>query len=160
MVVSTLTSLKHLLIVYHSQTGNTAAMAEAVFKGATHSELSLDVRFLRAADAGIDDLLWSDGLILGTPENFGYMSGAIKDFLDRIFYPAEGKVEGLPYCLFISAGNDGRGAVSSVQRISNGFPLKEVQAPLISRGEVTPEMLASCEEFGMMMGAGIETGIF
>mgnify|MGYP003335706599 CR=1 FL=1 len=152
--------MKKLLIVYHTQTGNTEAMAKAVLKGAEHPDVDVEVVFKLAPEAGVDDLLTSNGLIIGTPENFGYMSGAIKDFLDRVFYPAEGKVEGLPYCIFVSAGNDGRGAVSSIQRIGNGFPLKEVQQPLISRGEVNAAILEQCEELGMMMAAGIEAGIF
>ena len=78
--------MKHLLIVYHTQTGNTGKLAEAVRRGASHELLEgVEVRFLTAAEAGPDDLLWAHGLLLGTPENFGYMSGGMKDFLDRTF---------------------------------------------------------------------------
>ena len=63
----------------------------------------------RCAEAGPEDLLAADGLILGTPENFGYMSGMMKDFLERIFYACEGKVEGRPCALFVGAGQDGSG---------------------------------------------------
>ena len=76
--------MKHLLIVYHTQTGNTGKLAEAVRAGASDELLTdVEVRYLKAAEAGPDDLLWANGLLLGTPENFGYMSGAMKDFLDR-----------------------------------------------------------------------------
>jgi multimeric flavodoxin WrbA len=153
--------LKHLLIVYHSQTGHTAAMAEAVLRGASSDELEgVETRMLRAGDAGPEDLLWADAVILGTPENFGYMSGAMKDFLDRTYYPCEGKVESLPYGIFISAGNDGSGAVSSIQRIARGYPLRAVQEPIVARGDVTVGVLASCEELGMAMAAGLEMGVF
>jgi multimeric flavodoxin WrbA len=151
---------KHLLIVYHSKSGNTAAMAQAVLKGCEHPDVDVEIRMLLAADAGLDDLLWADGLIIGTPENFGYMSGMIKDFLERTFYPAEGKVEGLPFCMFISAGNDGTGALRSMRRVCSGYPFKEVQEPLICQGPVTPETLAKCEEFGLYMAAGTEAAIF
>ncbi|MCB1645710.1 MAG: flavodoxin family protein [Pseudomonadales bacterium] len=152
--------MKHLLMVYHSKDGSTGRMAAAVSRGARHEDLETEFRELTAFEAGLDDLLWADGLILGTPENFGYMSGAMKDFLDRVFYPAEGKVEGLPYAIFVKAGNDGTGALTSIRRICNGFPFKEVQEPLIVAGDLTDEHLARCEEFGLYMAAGLDSSVF
>lgn len=153
--------LHNLLIVYHSQTGRTEAMAHAVRDGARDPLIeAVDVRFLRAASAGPDDLLWAHGLLLGTPENFGYMSGAMKDFFDRTFYPVEGRILSLPYALFISAGNDGTGAIRAIRRIANGYPFKEVQEPLIARGDVTPQVLERCNELGLTLAAGLEAGIF
>lgn len=152
---------KHLLIVYHTQTGNTLRLAEAVVKGATNELIEgVEVRFLMAAEAGPEDLLWADGLLLGTPENFGYMSGGMKDFLDRTFYPVEGKILALPYAIFISAGNDGSGALRAIRRIANGYPFKEVAEPLLAKGEILEEHLARAEELGMTLAAGIEAGIF
>ena len=150
---------KNLLIVYHSQTGNTRAMAEAVHRGAGRAE-SVEVRLRRAFDAGLNDLLVADGVLLGTPENFGYMSGALKDFLDRTFYPAQGRVDGLPYGVFISAGNDGRGALASIERIARGYPFKLVCEPVIARGEITAEVLEQCEELGETVATGILWGLF
>ena len=130
-------------------------------RGASSEELEdVETRLLRAGDAGPEDLLWADALILGTPENFGYMSGAMKDFLDRTYYPCEGKVESLPYAIFISAGNDGSGALSSLQRIARGYPLRAVQEPIVARGDVTAAVLAACEELGMAMAAGLEMAVF
>ena len=86
---------------------------------------------LKANDAGPEDLLWADVMAIGTPENFGYMSGMIKDFLERTFYEVEGKLNPLPYALFICAGDDGSGAVRSIERIANGYPFKKVQEPII-----------------------------
>lgn len=151
--------MKHLLIVFHSQSGNTEKMARAVLAGARNEDIDdVDVRMLGAFDAGVDDLLWANALILGTPENFGYMSGGMKDFLDRTFYPCEGKLEGLPYAVFISAGNDGTGAVSAIERIANGYAFRRVQEPLIARGEVTAEDLERCRELGTTMAAALEIG--
>ena len=88
-------------------------MADAVLNGTSHPDIeNVDVRFIRAYDAGSDDLLWADGIIFGTPENFGYMSGALKDFFDRTFYEVEGQVDAKPFCMFIGAGNDGQGALA------------------------------------------------
>ena len=152
---------KRLLIVYHSKTGHTQAMADAAFAGATAPEVDpVDVRFLRAHEAGPEDLMWCDGLLLGTPENFGYMSGALKDFFDRTFYEVEGKITPLPYALFISAGNDGSGAVRAIQRIANGYPLQAVQEPIICKGEVDQATLTACHELGMTLSAGLALGMF
>lgn len=151
--------MKHLLIVFHSQSGNTEKMAGAVFRGAKAEEVdNVDVRMLQAFDAGVEDLLWTNALILGTPENFGYMSGGMKDFLDRTFYPCEGKLEGMPYSIFVSAGNDGTGAVAAIERIANGYAFRKIQEPLIARGDLTAEHLQSCEELGMTVAAGLDIG--
>lgn len=154
-------STRRLLIVYHTQSGNTARLADAAWQGATDEEVTgVDVRMVKAADAGPEDLLWADALILGTPENFGYMSGGMKDFLDRTFYPVEGKIQALPYAIFISAGNDGTGAVRALHRIANGYPFNEVQEPIIAKGPPTDEHLARCRELGMALAIGLEAGIF
>ena len=151
---------KHLLIVYHSQTGNTERMAEAVLAGAQGEEVSgVEARKLTCWSAGADDLLWAHGLVLGTPENFGYMSGGMKDFLDRTFYPVEGKLRPLPYAVFISAGNDGEGALRAIRRIAGGYPFVEVQDPIIARGDVEPH-LPACRELGMTLAAGLEAGVY
>lgn len=150
---------KHLLIVYHSQSGHTKRMAYAVWRGARRVA-AVHTRLRKALRADLNDLLWAHGLVLGTPENFGYMSGALKHFLDRTYYPAQGKVSGLPYALFISAGNDGTGAVSSIERIARGYPLKAVCEPLIARGELDSEVLQRCEELGETIASGVAWGIF
>ena len=153
--------MKNLLIVYHSKTGHTKDLAQAVYAGATHHEITdVQVRMLTAVKAGANDLLWADGLLLGTPENFGYMSGAIKDFFDRTFYEVEGKLSPLPYALFIAAGNDGSGAIRAISRIANGYPLVPVAEPIISKGQATSQTIAACKNLGMTLAAGIELGIY
>lgn len=152
---------KKLLIVYHTQSGTTSRMADAVIRGATSDDVdNVDVRVKSALDADADDLLWADGFILGTPENFGYMSGAMKYFLDRVFYACENKVNGRPYALFIRAGNDGTGAISSLRRILAGLAVREVQEPVLIAGEFDESRLDECEELGLTMAAGLEAGIF
>ena len=153
--------MKRLLIVYHSQSGKTAEMAHAVFRGAMHPEIdSVEVRIRTAADAGPRDLVWCDGVIFATPENFGYMAGAMKDFFDRTFYPCAGRLEGVPYAVVIGAGNDGSGALAALRRIVRGFPLNETQDPVICRGPIDGAMVARCETLGTTMAAGLELGVF
>ena len=151
--------MKTLLIVYHSGGVKTAKMAEAVERGARGEE-NVNVVVKRCAEAGPEDVLAADGLILGTPENFGYMSGMMKDFLERVFYPCEGKVNGRPYALFVGAGLDGSGAVNSVERIVTGLRLEKKSDPIVGLKELTPEILRQCEQLGAAFAAGLAMGVF
>ncbi len=152
---------RHLLIVFHTQGVKNEKMAQAVFDGASDNSIgAVAVRMLRAFDADAEDLLWADGLILGTPENFGYMSGALKDFFDRTFYACEGKTEGLPYAIFIGCGNDGTGALNAIRRIAPGYRFREVAEPVVIRGELDESGLMACRELGMTLAAGLEMALF
>lgn len=152
--------MKTLLLVYASQSGHTLQLADAAARGIAQLAEEVSLRQLPALQAGIDDLLQADALLLATPENFGYMAGALKDFFDRTFYPAQGRVDGLPYALLVSAGNDGRGAVQAVERIARGYPLQQVLPPLIVRGEATVADLAAAEELGATLAAGLSIGMY
>ena len=151
--------MSKILIIYHSQTGNTKKMAYAVTDGANVIE-NTEVVLKRAQDTTLDDLLSADGLAIGTPENFGYMSGMIKDFFDRTFYPAQDQVFRKPYVVFISAGNDGTGALRAIERIAQGSKFKMVYDPVISRGKVTENDLVKCRELGSILAAGCQAGIY
>lgn len=157
--------MKHLLIVYHSQSGSTAQLAQAAARGA-RQDSDVELRLRRAADADTRDLLWADAVLLGSPENFGYLSGGLTDFLARTFYPWQqenarlGQQRSLPYGVFISAGNDGSGALRQLERIVGGYPLRRVAEPLILRGEVDAAGCARCEELGLTLAAGLTLGIF
>jgi multimeric flavodoxin WrbA len=156
--------VKTLLIVYHTHGVKTAAMAEAVERGAraaveeagAQSEVRVAVK--RCAQAGPEDLLGADAVLLGTPENFGYMSGMMKDFLERVFYACEGKVEGRPYAVFVGAGQDGSGAIASIERIVTGLRLRKAHAGVIGLKELTPEVIGRCEELGATFAAGLAIG--
>ncbi|MFT5693063.1 MAG: multimeric flavodoxin WrbA [Oceanicoccus sp.] len=152
-------NMKRILIVYHSQSGSTKRLADAVAEGA-RLESGVDVRQLRAMEAGINDLLWCDGVIFGTPENLGYMSGGLKDFFDRVFYPALSASLNLPYGLFVCAGNDGSGAIRQLQRIVKGIPLKCIAETVVARGEVKMDDLQRCRDLGQGTAAGLNLGIF
>ena len=152
---------KRLLVVAHDPSPNTQRMVEAVLRGARHEDIDgVEAVHVRPLDAGPDDVLACDGLILGTTENLGYMSGALKDFFDRTYYGVIERTEGLPYALYVRAGKDGTGTRRAVESICTGLSWKPVQEPLICRGEWRDEFLESCEELGMYMAAGLGTDIF
>lgn len=152
--------MKHLLAIYSTQTGRTRTLLEAVRAGVDEFADEVELRVLPALQAGLDDLLWADGLLIGTPENFGYMSGAVKDFLDRVYYPSEGRKLGMAYAVFVSAGNDGSGAIRAIERIAGGCGWNRVAEPLVIKGEPDGAALALCRELGQTLAAGLSCGVF
>ena len=156
-----MTEIKRILLIYGGHAGGrTEQLVAAVRQGIETFAEPSELRSLSALEAGVDDLLWAQGLLIGTPEHFGYMSGAVKDFMDRTFYPVEGKVQGLPYAVFISASNDGSGAATAIARIAIGYRWREIAPPLIVKGEVLDTHRMQCVELGQTMAAGLALGIF
>lgn len=150
---------KSLLIVAHAPSDNTRTLLDAVRSGAGETG-GVAVTCLSPFDTGPDAVLSADAVILGTPENLGYMSGALKDFFDRCFYPCLEKTEGLPYALFVRAGQDGTGTCRAVQSITTGLRWRAVQEPLVCRGAFDPKFIGQCRDLGAGMAAGLEAGIF
>ena len=158
---------RHLLLLYGGHAGGrTERLRRALVAGIvvpadpSMPTCELELRERPALEAGLDDLLWAHGVLLATPEHFGYMSGALKDFFDRTFYPAEARTVGLPYALVVSAGQDGSGTVAAVQRIVTGYRWKAVAAPVVVVGEPDAVALARCEELGATLAAGLVAGVF
>lgn len=161
--------MSQLLIIYHSRTGGTQQMAEAAAKAARDE---IETVLKRAEDTLPEDLLASDGYIFAGPENLAALSGEMKEFFDRCYYPVLGKIEGRPYSLMICAGSDGENAVKQASRIATGWRLKEVQPPLVicthaqtpeeilSEKIISEKDLAKCRELGGALGAGLAMGVF
>ena len=151
---------KNLLIVAHVPSPNTLRLRDAVVAGATQPDIAgIALRVLTPFEASADDVLWSDAVVLGTTENLGYMSGALKDFFDRSYYPCLDRTEGKPYALYIRGRHDGTGTRRGVEAIVTGLRWRAVQAPLILRGEWQEDFVAQCEELGTLVAASLEAGI-
>ena len=158
-----------LLIIYHSRTGGTAQMAQAAFDGALEEGEAV---LKRAEEAGPDDLLAASGYLFAAPENLAALSGPMKDFFDRCYYPVLGQIEGRPYAQMICAGSDGENATRQTARIATGWRLKAVQEPLIicthaqtqeeilAPKTIGAEDLAKCRDLGAALGAGIAMGMY
>ena len=151
---------KHLLLVAHIPSDNTRRLRDAVVSGATSADVAgIELRALIPFEAQPADVKWADAVILGTTENLGYMSGALKDFFDRIYYPCLEETQGKPYALYIRAGHDGTGTRRGVETIVTGLRWRAVQPPLLCRGAWQEEFVGQCRELGLLMAAGLESGV-
>jgi multimeric flavodoxin WrbA len=163
--------MKKLLIVFNTMTGGTKQMAQAAADGAT-SESEVQVNLIHATKAGATEVLEADGFIFATPENLAAISGLMKDFFDRTYYAALGRIEGRPYAVLICAGSDGENAARQVARIATGWRLKPIAPPLILCTHAqTPEAILApktipageldrCKEIGATLAAGLALGIY
>ncbi|SDU09807.1 flavodoxin family protein [Halopseudomonas salegens] len=152
---------KRLLIVAHAPSENTRKLAQAVLKGAEHEDIeAVEAVWRPPLETQPDDLLAADGVILGTTENLGYMSGALKDFFDRCYYPVLEQKQGLPCALYVRAGHDGTGTLQAIRTIVTGLRWQWVQEPLLFKGDWQDDFLAQAEELGLYMSAGLDADIF
>lgn len=153
--------MKNLLIIAHAPSPNLQALVEAVLTGCKHQDISgVTSRWLPPLKTTPEDVLAADGLILGTPENLGYMSGALKDFFDRCYYPLLEVKQGLPFASFIRAGLDGTGTKRAIKTITTGLRWQEVQPALVLKGRWQEDFLTQAEELGTLMAVGLEAGVF
>lgn len=161
-----MTDASHLLIVWHSRTGGSEALARAAAEGAGNATLA-------AAEAVDPEMLEAaDGFLFVAPENLAALSGAMKEMFDRCYYPCLGRIEGRPYATIICAGSDGEGAQRQLDRIATGWRLRRVADPVIVNTDAqTPEAilapktipkarLAEARDLGAALAEGLATGIF
>jgi flavodoxin len=163
--------MKTLLIVWHSRTGAARAMAEAAADAAGR-EAGVAARMRSADQAQPPDLIGADGYLFACPENLASMSGAMKEFFDRCYYPCLERLNGRPYAAMIAAGSDGEGAARQMARIATGWRLRPIAEPLIvGTAAQTPEailapkhlsagQLRPCADLGQALAAGLAMGVF
>ena len=163
--------MKTLLVVYHSMTGGTEQMAQALAAGAV-AESGVSLRLLHAPNATANDVTGADAYVFATPENLAAISGLMKDFFERCYYPALERINGRPYAAMICAGSDGRNAARQIERIATGWRLRPVAAPLIvcthaqtAQAILAPKAIGAadlerCRELGAALASGLAMGIF
>ena len=156
-------TIKNLLIVAHTPSPNCEIMANAILAGAQDEQVtSVNAQLLSPFKTNVEMVLNSDALILFTTENFGYMSGALKDFFERIYYPClaqEKRNQAKPFALVIKAGLDGTGTDIAVHKITHGLSWKEVQAVTLCKGEFRDSFLEDCHTLGLTIAARLEDDI-
>jgi len=153
--------VRQLLVVHHTPSPNLQAMLEAVVDGATDDAIEgVEVSHRPALGASEADALQADAYILGTPANIGYMSGALKHFFDRIYYPCLEATRRRPYGLYVHGNDDTTGAVKAVETVTTGLGWRLVREPVTITGEVEQPDLEACWELGASVAAtlGLEAG--
>lgn len=164
-------NMKRLAIIWDSMTGGSQALALAAAEGA-RGNADGDVRLVAARDAGADDVLEADGYLFVFPENLSAISGVMKAFFDRAYYPCLGQIDGRPYAAVICAGSDGSNAVRQVERVATGWRLKRVaDSMIVCTHAQTPEAilatkvieqadLSAARDLGAAMAEGLALGVF
>ncbi len=157
--------MPQLLVVHHSPTLSVTSLTDAVVRGASDDAIEgveVVVRAALEADAG--DVLAADGYVLGTPANFGYMSGALKHFFDTIFLEAGGALSDdgsaaagaggpKPYGLYVHGRYDTAGAVRSVQSIVGALSWRQAAPVLEVLGDVGEAEQEAAYELGGTLAA-------
>ena len=150
--------MKPILVVANTPSKNSLALRNAVQLGVETCDYPVIVK--PPLETTANDVLSCGGIIIGTTENFGYMSGQIKDFFERIYYPCLEDTQALPWALYIKAGLDGTGATKSVEKIVIGLKWKSIQEPLLLKGGFQEEFIEECQTLGAGMAEGLKLGIF
>jgi NAD(P)H dehydrogenase (quinone) len=96
-------------VLYDSKSGNTKQMAEYVAEG-VQAITGIELRVRAVEDATLDDVLWADGIAVGSPTYAGLASWRVKKFWDDIVFRIWGKMDGKLGCAFSSSGGWGGGA--------------------------------------------------
>jgi multimeric flavodoxin WrbA len=163
--------MKKLNIVWHSMTGGSKVLALAAAEQA-QQESGIIVQLLHADDVAAELMLNADGYLFVFPENLAAISGVMKAFFDRCYYPCLGKIEGRPYAVIVCAGSDGSTAVRQVDRIATGWRLKKVMdSQIVCTNAQTPEEilkdkviddadLQRASDMGAALAAGLALGIY
>ncbi len=154
------TDRPRLLIVAHAPSPNTVRLREALLRGARHPDAAtIEVQCAAPLETGPDAVRAAAAVLLSTPENLGYMSGAMKDFFDRIYYPCLEHTQGLPFALQVRAGQDGAGTCRAIDTITTGLRWRAVQPHLVCRGPFEEAFVGQCEELAATMAVGLAAGI-
>lgn len=163
--------MHRLLLIWDSMTGGSEALARACHTGACRVQ-GVDIRLMHAARVHATDVLAADGYIFIFPENLAAISGTMKGFFDRCYYPCLGQLNARPFAIIVCAGSDGRNAVAQAERIATGWRLRKIADSAIIRTHAqTPEAICApktiddkyldaAATLGEQMATGLMMGIY
>ena len=141
------------------------SLTDGVVAGAHDDAIEgVDVVVRPALEATADDVVACDGIVLGTPANFGYMSGALKHFFDGSFLRIGGALADdgsgapasggrLPFGLYVHGRYDTTGAVRSVLAITGALPWRQSAEILEVLGDVDGAHVEAAYDLGGSIAA-------
>lgn len=145
-----------LLIVHHTPSPTCQSLLESVVDGARTDALGdVDVEVRAALTCPEVDALSADAYLLGTPANLGYMSGALKHFFDRIYYPCLEETKRRPFAAYVHGNSDTTGAVRAIETATTGLEWRRVAEILEVIGEPDRQTLDNAWELGATVAAAI-----
>jgi NAD(P)H-dependent FMN reductase len=164
--------MARVLLVHHSPTSAVQALTDAVLSGARDDSIEgVEVVVRPALEADAEDVLAADGYLLGTPANFGYMSGALKHFFDSTFLKVggalsddgsgeegSGSTAGRPFGLYVHGRYDTTGAERAVLSITGALRWRQAAEVLSVMGDVTPAHLEAAYDLGGTISALLSPG--
>ena len=163
--------MRQLLIIWHSMTGGSEALARAAYDGAFRAQ-GVDVQMVNAADVGSAQVIAADGYLFAFPENLAAISGGMKSFFDRCYYPCLGALNGRPYAMMVCAGSDGRNALAQAERIATGWRLRQIaesrivcthaqtQEAILAPKTINEADQKAAADLGEQIATGILMGIY
>jgi hypothetical protein len=148
--------MPRLLVVHHTPSPALHSMFDAVTSGASDRRIEgVEVVARPALAATVPDVLGADGYVLGTPANLGYMSGALKYFFDLVYYPCLDATTRRPYGVYVHGNEDTAGALTAIEKIVTGLQWRRAYKPVTVLGQPTPTDLATCQDLGATLAAGL-----
>jgi NAD(P)H dehydrogenase (quinone) len=159
-----------ILVVYYSATGNTAALAESLAKGAREAGAEVRVRTVpetapaeavasnprwqawvdsgpHAEPATLGDLEWADGLAFGSPTRFGGPATQLKSYVDSTGgLWAQGKLANKVATSFTTASTAHGGLEATVLAMNNTF--YHWGAIVLPLGYTDPHLMESGNPYG------------
>jgi NAD(P)H-dependent FMN reductase len=139
--------MPRLLVIHHTPSPPVRALLEAALAGTREPELAaVDVVTRPALTVSAVDVLQADGYLLGTPANFGYMSGALKHAFDTFYYPVLGETLGRPFGFWVHGNDDTAGAIRAITALTGGLGWAPVAKGLSILGAPDKAALTAVQE--------------
>ena len=151
---------KKIIFISHSPSKNTKTLSDIVFNTVNSNDLNINIELFSPLEISSESIKKSDGVIIGTTENFGYMAGATKDFFDRCYNELLDNTQGLPVFYYIRAGLDGEGTVRAIDKILLGLKWRQVLKPIVLRGNWNNNFKNKVAEASLNFAIGIQEGIY
>jgi|TARA_B100000767_G_scaffold113809_1_gene108586 multimeric flavodoxin WrbA len=151
---------KTILFINHSPSNNTLKLTNHIQNKVKDFNPKIKLITLNPNNTFVSSFDLVDAVIIGTVENFGYMSGMTKDFFDRCYDDLKDKTQGLPIFYYVRAGLDGEGSQIAINKILIGLKWRQVLPPLILNGEWSDNFIDLLEEKTLTFISGVEMGIY